>query len=57
MNVPITHGDADRGFKLCKCADCGYEAECSPLNDFYTRGDDAAGPLYCERCITKQVTT
>lgn len=49
---PITHGGTDRGYKLCKCSECGVVAICNPRFDFYTRtqaGDNS--PLVCERCI------
>ncbi len=49
--TPITHGGTDRGYKLCKCAKCGVERECTPAHDFFTYGDDLTGPLYCGHCL------
>lgn len=48
--TPITHGGTDRGYKLCKCAKCGVEAECKPSFDFYTPPEDDKGPLRCYGC-------
>lgn len=53
MTTPITHGGADRCWKLCRCSECGREEVCTPSFDFYTRGDDGEGPLVCERCLTE----
>ena len=49
--TPITHGGTDRGYKLCKCAKCGVEAECTPKTPFFTLGDDDVGPLHCMACF------
>jgi hypothetical protein len=49
----ITHGGSDRGYKLCRCCDCGEESICTPDNDFYTTANDDNGPLKCERCFAK----
>ena len=49
--TPITHGGTDYGYKLCKCAKCGVERECTPSQDFYTLGDDDTGPLHCFKCF------
>jgi len=47
----ITHGGTDRGYKVCRCAACGYTAKCTVSNDFYTIGEDDSGLLYCESCL------
>lgn len=49
--TPITHGGTDRGYKLCKCAKCGDEHQCTPTRDFFTLRDDPTGLLYCESCM------
>jgi hypothetical protein len=52
--APITHGSGrarDRRYRLCKCNGCGIERLCTPTTDFYTKGDDKTGPLYCEACV------
>lgn len=56
---PITHGGADRGYKLCKCSECGTVATCTPRFDFYTRVEAGElSALVCERCVmSKPVST
>lgn len=49
--LAITHGGMDRGYKLCRCDDCGEESICTPENDFYTTENNDNGPLKCERCF------
>lgn len=49
----ITHGGPDRGYKLCRCSDCGVEAVCTPMCDFYTLPGNDTGPLLCETCVLK----
>ncbi len=46
----VTHGGTDRGYKLCRCHQCGQGSICTPTNDFYTtRSEDE--PLKCETCF------
>lgn len=47
---PITHGGTDRGYKICKCNQCGIVTECTPSFDFFTTDSDT-GPLICEPCL------
>ena len=49
-SIPITHGGAPRGQKLCKCARCGIVERCTPAHDFYTT-TSKTGPLLCEACF------
>jgi hypothetical protein len=50
--TPITHGGANRGYKLCKCSVCAKEEVCTPNRDFYVVTEDGPeGPLYCEDCF------
>jgi len=35
---------------LCRCCDCGIEAECTPSFDFY---GEVGKPLRCESCMLK----
>ena len=49
---PFTHDDLTgaRGYKWCRCHQCGVEAVCTPRFDFY--GDCKVGsPLRCEACL------
>ena len=47
----ITHGGADRAYRLCRCGQCGHESRCTPDNAFYTASGDPTGPLRCEKCM------
>lgn len=50
---PITHGGADRRWKLCKCSKCDCVETCTPSFDFYTTEEN--GPLLCEVCFWRKV--
>jgi len=43
-----TRRDGDIRYQKCRCAKCGFEAECTPACDFY--GEDGE-PLLCEGCM------
>ena len=54
---PLTHAGPgkdtdDRRDRVCRCAECGHQAQSSIVNDFY--GEDGE-PLLCERCICNEV--
>lgn len=55
----ITHASNEpHGYKLCKCSECGVVRHCVPEFDFYVReGQPDNGPLVCEACLIKGVTT
>lgn len=45
----VTREGEDRGYRLCKCNDCGDISRCTPENDFYSK--ELGGALQCERCM------
>jgi hypothetical protein len=47
----LTTGKDNRQYKVCKCKQCGYTAQCTPWDDFYTLKGDDNGFLYCEYCF------
>lgn len=55
--APLTHDNPktpQRGYKLCKCNECGFVHECNPFVDFYTEEADnslESAPLYCRKCL------
>ena len=46
--------NSTRGWKLCKCNECGEEAICTPSHDFYIEDADKdleSAYLYCKGCL------
>ena len=46
----VTHGTGSWADKMCKCAECGLVAECTPDFDFMVLLGDETRALYCPRC-------